>query len=46
MALVLVSLLGVLLANALSQFVPASMIKKVAGAGFIGMGLLMLLNKL
>jgi putative Ca2+/H+ antiporter (TMEM165/GDT1 family) len=44
-ALVLVSLLGVLLAQVVTQHVPENIVKKVAAAMFVGIGLLMFADK-
>lgn len=46
MALVLVSFLGVLFANAVCQYVSPNIIKKIAAAAFVVMGGLMFLDKL
>lgn len=46
LALVLVSLVGVLIGGVLSQFVPVEWLQRIAAAAFIVIGLLMLLGKL
>ncbi|WP_243545875.1 TMEM165/GDT1 family protein [Pseudodesulfovibrio tunisiensis] len=46
LALVLVSLLGVLFAQFICQYVPASIIKKVAAALFVVMGVLIFFDKI
>ena len=45
-ALVLVTLLGVLLGEVLVRFVPVEIIKKIAAAAFIVIGILMFFGKL
>ncbi len=45
-ALILVTLLGVLLGETLVRFVPESVIKKVAAAAFVVIGILMFFGKL
>jgi putative Ca2+/H+ antiporter (TMEM165/GDT1 family) len=45
-ALILVTLLGVLLGEVLVRYVPESVIKRVAAAAFIVIGVLMFFNKL
>jgi putative Ca2+/H+ antiporter (TMEM165/GDT1 family) len=45
-ALILVTLLGVLLGEVLVRYVPETVIKRVAAAAFIIIGVLMLFNKL
>lgn len=46
LALVLVSLLGVLFAQFICQYVPANIIKKVAAALFVVMGVLIFFDKI
>ncbi|MFP4214031.1 MAG: TMEM165/GDT1 family protein [Desulfohalobiaceae bacterium] len=46
LALVLVTLLGVLLAQLITQQISAYWIKKVSGLAFVCLGLLILLNKI
>jgi len=46
LALILVTLLGVLISDALTSFVPEDIIKKVSGILFLLIGLLILLNKI
>jgi putative Ca2+/H+ antiporter (TMEM165/GDT1 family) len=45
-ALVLVTLLGVLLGEVLVRYVPVSVIKKIAAAAFVVIGILMFFDKL
>jgi putative Ca2+/H+ antiporter (TMEM165/GDT1 family) len=45
-ALVLVTLLGVLLGEVLVRFVPVAVIKKIAAAAFVVIGILMFFGKL
>jgi putative Ca2+/H+ antiporter (TMEM165/GDT1 family) len=45
-ALVLVTLLGVLLGEILVRYVPVSVIKKIAAAAFVVIGILMFFDKL
>jgi putative Ca2+/H+ antiporter (TMEM165/GDT1 family) len=45
-ALVLVTLLGVLLGDILVRYVPVSVIKKIAAAAFVVIGILMFFDKL
>jgi len=45
-ALVLVTLLGVLLGEVLVRFVPVTVIKKIAAAAFVVIGILMFFGKL
>ena len=45
LALVLVSLLGVLLGGALSQYVPTELLQRIAALVFIAIGVLMLFGK-
>jgi putative Ca2+/H+ antiporter (TMEM165/GDT1 family) len=45
-ALVLVTLLGVLLGEVLVRFVPVEIIKKIAAAAFVVIGILMFFGKL
>lgn len=46
LALVLVSLLGVLLGGVLSQLIPTEYLQRIVAVGFILIGVLMLLGKL
>lgn len=46
LALVLVSLLGVLIGGVLSQFVPVEWLQRIVAVAFIVIGVLMLLGKL
>lgn len=46
LALVVVSLLGVLLGGVLTQFVPAEWLHRIAAAAFIVIGVLMLVGKI
>lgn len=46
LALVLVSLIGVLFAHAITQVLPLELIKKGAGLGFVVLGLLIFLDVL
>ncbi|GAB6162320.1 TMEM165/GDT1 family protein [Desulfothermus naphthae] len=46
LALILVTLLGVLISDALASFVPEDIIKKVSGVLFLVIGVLILLNKI
>lgn len=45
-ALSLVSLIGVLLANFISTYISPQIVKKVASIGFISIGILMLIDKI
>ncbi|GAB6887772.1 TMEM165/GDT1 family protein [Desulfothermus okinawensis JCM 13304] len=45
LALILVTLLGVFVANSLTNFISQNIIKKISGLLFISIGLLILLNK-
>jgi Ca2+/H+ antiporter, TMEM165/GDT1 family len=45
LALITVTLLGVLFAQIITQLVPANLIKKIASAGFILLGVLIFLDK-
>ncbi len=45
-ALVLVSLLGVLLGGVITQFVPAEWLQRIAACAFIVIGVLMLVGKI
>jgi len=46
LALILVTLLGVLISDALTSFVPENIIKKISGVLFLVIGVLILLNKI
>ena len=46
LALVLVSLLGVLVGGVLSQYVPVEWLQRIVAVAFIAIGVLMLLGKL
>lgn len=46
LALVLVSLLGVLLGGVLSQYIPTEWLQRIVAVAFIAIGLLMLFGKL
>ena len=46
LALVLVSLLGVLLGGVLSQYIPTEWLQRIVAVAFIVIGILMLLGKL
>ena len=46
MALVLVSLLGVLAGGVLSQYIPTEWLQRIVAVAFIAIGVLMLLGKL
>jgi Ca2+/H+ antiporter, TMEM165/GDT1 family len=46
LALVTVTLLGVVFAQIICQFVPAQLIKKIASVGFIVLGVLIFFDKL
>ena len=46
LALVLITLLGVILAQALTQALPLQLIRKIAGLGFLLLGALILVNVL
>jgi putative Ca2+/H+ antiporter (TMEM165/GDT1 family) len=46
LALVIVSLLGVLVGGVLSQYVPTEWLQRIVAFGFIAIGVLMLLGKL
>lgn len=46
LALVVVSLLGVLFAAFICRVIPGDILKRVAGAGFVALGVLIFFNKL
>ncbi|MBG0776693.1 MAG: TMEM165/GDT1 family protein [Desulfovibrionaceae bacterium] len=46
LALVLVSLLGVLFASFICRYIPADLVKKLAAVAFVGIGALMFFDKL
>ena len=46
LALVVVTLIGVLMAQLICQFVPAHLIKKIASVGFVVLGVLIFFDKI